>query len=178
MANGGLYHYKDGRDEPDVIRTLYSFPGVTVAVHCTLNNSSQGGGTRIYGTKGTLEFNSEHSVTFIPEDTQPRPEQYSVVGWPKKLREEYWAKWHREHPQPPVTSLKAVEQSQAYRVPDHYDENLAHMDNFLTAVRTRSQTNENQVFGNWTAIACHMANHSYFNKAEAVWDEQTKMIRT
>jgi hypothetical protein len=63
-------------------------------------------------------------------------------------------------------------------VPDHYDEDLIHMENFLTAVRTRSATNEDPVFGNWTAIACHMANHSYFNKAEAVWDEQSKTIRT
>ena len=177
-AGGGLYHYKDGRDEPDMISTLYTFPGVTVHVHCNLNNSSQGGGTRVYGTKGTLEFNNEDSVTFVPEDTRPRPEGYSVIGWPKKLREEYWANWNKEHPAPPLSSLTAVEGSQAFRVPDDYDEDLAHMENFLTAVRTRSETDENQVFGNWTAIACHMANHSYFNKAVAVWDEQARTIRT
>ena len=64
------------------------------------------------------------------------------------------------------------------RVPDDYDEDLAHMENFLNAVRTRTPCDEGPVFGNWTAIACHMANHSYFNKAEAVWDEQAKEIRT
>lgn len=178
VASGGIYHYKDGRDEPDMISTLYTFPGMTVNVRCNLNNDSQGSGTRVYGTKGTLEFNGERSVTFAPQDTRPRPERYSVIGWPKKLREEYWANWRKKHPAPPLSSLTAVEESQTFRVPDHYDEDLIHMENFLTAVRTRSATNEDPVFGNWTAIACHMANHSYFNKAEAVWDEQAKTIRT
>ncbi len=178
VSGGGLYHYKDGRDEPDLIWTLYTFPGMTVSVRCNLNNQSQGGGTRVYGTKGTLEFNGEQSVTFIPEDTRPRPETYSVQGWPKKLRDEYWAKWKLEHPAPPLSSLTAVEQSQTFRLPDHYDEDLAHMENFLNAVRTRNPCDEGPVFGNWTAIACHMANYSYFNKAEAVWDEQARQIRT
>lgn len=178
VSGGGLYRWKDGRDEPDLLWTLYTFPGLTVSVRCNLNNNSQGGGTRVYGTKGTLEFNNEESVTFIPQDTRPRPEEYSVQGWPQKLREEYWAKWKQEHPAPPLSSLKVVEQVQTYRAPDDYDEDLAHMENFLNAVRTRTPCDEGPVFGNWTAIACHMANHSYFNKAEAVWDEQAKEIRT
>jgi predicted dehydrogenase len=178
VASGGLYRWKDGRDEPDTIWTLYAFPGITVSVRCNLNNDSQGGDTRVYGTKGTLDIHGEGSVTFIPQDTNPQPERYSVDGWPKELREEYWAQWRKEHPAPPLDSLTVVEDSQTFGAPDHYDEDLAHMENFLTAVRTRKPCNEGPVFANWTAIACHMANHSYFNKAEAVWDEQAKTIRT
>lgn len=177
VSGGGLYHYKDGRDEPDMIWTLYTFPGMTVSVHCNLNNRSEGGGTRVCGTKGTLVFDDETSVTFIPQDTRPRPETYSVQGWPKKLRDEYWAKWHQEHPKSPVSSMKVVEQGQTYRAPDEYDEDLAHMENFLNGVRTRKPCDEGPVFGNWTAIGCHMANYSYFNKTEAVWDEGSKTIK-
>ena len=178
VASGGLYRWKDGRDEPDMIWTLYTFPGVTVSVRCNLNNASQGGGTRVYGTKGTLDIHSEDSVTFIPEDTRPQPERYSVDGWPKQLREEYWAKWNQEHPAVPLSSLTTVEGSQTFSAPENYDEDLAHMENFLNAVRTRKPCDEGPVFGNWTAISCHMANHSYFNKAEAVWDEKARTIRT
>jgi predicted dehydrogenase len=177
VSGGGLYRWKDGRDEPDVLWTLYTFPGITVSVRCNLNNNSQGGGTRVYGTKGTLEFKDEEAVSFIPQPAGPRPEQYSVEGWPRKLRDEYWAKWKQDHPSPPLSSLSVVEQVQTYRVPDDYDEDLAHMENFLDAVRTRKPCDEGPVFGNWTAIACHMANYSYFNKGEAAWDEQTKEIR-
>ncbi|HZT70358.1 MAG TPA: Gfo/Idh/MocA family oxidoreductase [Terriglobia bacterium] len=178
VSSGGLYHYKDGRDEPDMIWTLYTFPGTTVSVRCNLNNDSAGGDTRIYGTKGTLMFSGEESVTFVPQDTRPQPERYSVEGWPKKLREEYWAKWKEEHPAPPLGSLTAVEQSHTFRVPDDYDEDLAHMQNFLDAVRTRKPCDEGPVFGNWTATACHMANYSYFNNTVAIWDEQAKQIRS
>lgn len=178
VSAGGIYHYKDGRDEPDLLWTLYTFPGITVSVRCNLNNQSEGGGTRVYGTKGTLEFNSERSVTFIAEDTRPRPETYSVEGWPKKLRDEYWTQWKQEHPAPPLSSLTPVEQSQTFRASDDYDEDLAHMENFLNAVRTRKACDEGPTFGNWTAIACHMANYSYFKNAEAVWEEQSKQIRT
>ncbi len=178
VSAGGLYRWKDGRDEPDLLWTLYTFPGMTVSIRCNLNNQSQGETTRIFGTKGTLEFNDEESVTFTPEDTRPQPEQYSVESWPKKLREEYWAKWKQDHPAPPLDSVSVLEQVRTYRVPNDYDEDLAHMENFLDAVRTRKPCDEGPVFGNWTAIACHMANYSYFNKVEAVWDEQAKEIRT
>jgi predicted dehydrogenase len=178
VSSGGLYRWKDGRDEPDLIWTLYTFPGITVSVRCNLNNSSQGGDTRVYGTKGTLLIHSEDAVTFIPQDTNSQPERYSVDGWPRKLREEYWAQWRKENPAPPLDSLAVVEDSHTFRAPDDYDEDLAHMENFLTAVKTRKPCNEGPVFANWTAISCHMANHSYANKAEAVWDEQARTIRT
>jgi hypothetical protein len=32
------------------------------------------------------------------------------------------------------------------------------------------------VFGNHTAIGCHLANYAYFNKKIATWDADTKSI--
>ena len=177
VSAGGLYRWLDGRDEPDLLWTLYTYPNFTVSIRCNLNNVYQSEITRVYGTKGTLELHDEESVTFIPQDTRPRPERYSVQGWPKKLREEYWKQWREEHPSSPLSSLTMVEESQTYRAPDEYDGDLAHMNNFLNSVRTRTPSDEGPVFGNWTAIACHMANFSYFHKAAAVWDEQAREIR-
>jgi hypothetical protein len=36
---------------------------------------------------------------------------------------------------------------------------------------------EDATFGNHTAIACHMANYSYFNKAVATWDAAGRRIK-
>jgi hypothetical protein len=33
------------------------------------------------------------------------------------------------------------------------------------------------MFGNHTAIGCHMANYSYDQKAMAVWDASARMIK-
>jgi hypothetical protein len=50
------------------------------------------------------------------------------------------------------------------------------MNNFMESVRTRQPSVEDAVYGKNTAIAAHMANHSYFNKCMAVWNESEHKI--
>jgi hypothetical protein len=45
-------------------------------------------------------------------------------------------------------------------------------------VETREHVVEDEVFGNNTAIACHMANHSYFHRKAAMWDAESKTIKS
>jgi len=45
-------------------------------------------------------------------------------------------------------------------------------------VRSRKPVTENEVFGNNAAIACHMANESYFRKKPVTWDEASKTIKS
>jgi hypothetical protein len=51
------------------------------------------------------------------------------------------------------------------------------MNNFMQSVRTRQPSVEDAVYGKNTAIACHMANYSYFNKSLAVWNESARQIQ-
>ena len=44
-------------------------------------------------------------------------------------------------------------------------------------MRTRGNTIEDVAFGNNTALACHMANHAYFNETIAAWDSKTNEIK-
>jgi predicted dehydrogenase len=173
---GGLFRWKDGRDQPDLLWTLYDYPDFRVSLRCNLNNQSPLDVTRIFGTQGTLTVQGE-SVSFVPQDTGPKPEEYSIEGWPKALREEYLEKWHTEHPGPQPGRYQVVQNAQTYRAPEGYDEGLDHMDNFMNSVRTRQPSVEDAVFGNGTALACHMANYSYFKNTVAVWDEGAKRIR-
>jgi len=175
QAAGGLFRWKDGREQPDLIWTLYDYPDFCVSVRCNLNNESPQDVTRIFGTKGTLTL-AGGTLTLVPQDTNPRPEGYSIEGWPKNLREGYLEKWHGEHPDPQPGRYKVIENTQTYRAPEGYDEQMDHLNNFMNSVRTRQPSVEDAVFGNGTAIACHMANHSYFNKAVAVWNETARKI--
>ena len=81
QSSGGLFHFKDGREFPDLIETLYDYPNFRVTLRCNLNNN---GGEFIgfYGTKGTMII-KDTTLTYKPEDTRPEPEGYSVFGWPK-----------------------------------------------------------------------------------------------
>jgi len=174
QSSGGLYHFKDGREFPDLIETLYDYPNCRVTLRCNLNNN---GGEFIgfYGTKGTMII-KDNTLTYKPEDTRPEPEGYSIYGWPKALRDQYLAKWHEEHPQPAALRSNVEEDGETYETPSGYSDTVDHQANFYNAVRTRKPVVENEIFGNNAAIGCHLANFSYFNKCVAVWDANAKKI--
>lgn len=174
QTSGGLFRWKDGRDFPDVIETLYDFPQFRVLLRCNLNNAA-GEVIRLQGTKGTLEINGQ-TLTFTPQDTTPKPETYSTKGWPARLRNEYLADWSAEHPQPAPLDYQVVE-AETFTAPPGYSDVTAHLANFFDSVRTRKRPLENEIFGNHAAIACHMANYAYFKSTIATWDGPAKTIR-
>jgi predicted dehydrogenase len=172
FSMGSLTHFKDGRDFPDLLATLYDYNGVTVDLHCNQNNDAAGDVTILYGKEGTLAIKG-NTLTFTPQDTHPQPEWYSMNGWTAELKKKYYDDWWAAHPQkfePPIT--------ETYTLPQGFDDSVAHIANFFRAVETREHVLEDEVFGNNAAIACHMANHSYFNRAAAVWDAESKTIKS
>jgi predicted dehydrogenase len=173
FSMGSLTHFKDGRDFPDLLATLYDYQGVTVSLHCNQNNAAAGDTTVFYGREGTLTI-AGNTVTFAPQDTRPQPEGYSLNGWTAEAKKKYYEDWHAAHPQQgPDPGL-----IEAYSTPPGYDDTVAHIANFFRAVETREKVLEDEVFGNNTATACHMANHSYFNHAVAAWDADSKTIKS
>jgi predicted dehydrogenase len=91
QSSGGLFRWKDGRDFPDLIETLYDYPKFRVVLRCNLNNAG-GEPIKFHGTKGTMEIIGQ-TLTFMPQDITPKPEEYSTKGWPARLRKEYLAQW-------------------------------------------------------------------------------------
>ena len=172
---GGLFRWTEDRDVPDLIWTLYEYPNFRLSLRCNLNNESPGV-ARIFGTKGTLEIKND-VLTATPQDTEPRPEGYSIYGWPEKLRNEYLEDWRKKHPLPEPGRYPLGQSAQSFQAPPYYDYSVDHMHNFMESVRTRKPSVEDAVFGNHTAIACHMANYSYFQKTVATWDEAAKKIK-
>jgi predicted dehydrogenase len=170
-STGSLTHFTDGRDFPDLLSTLYDYPGVTVNVHCNQNNEA-GEPIIFYGSEATMVING-NTLTVTPQDTRPRPEGYSLDGWTAAAKQQYLEEWHAAHPAPPV-KLAEVE---SYSAPQGYDDTADHIANFFSAVHSRQHVVEDEVFGNNAATACHMANHSYFHRAVATWDAAAKTIK-
>ena len=71
----------------------------------------------------------------------------------------------------------AIQESVSYRTPD-FDDIKPHLATYFDAVRSRKPVTENVVFGHNAALACHMANESYFRKDQVMWDPVSKTIRT
>jgi len=174
QSSGGLFHFKDGREFPDLLETFYDYPNFRVTLRCNHNNA---GGEFIgfYGTKGTMII-KDRTLSYRPEDTRPHPEDYSIGGWPRELREQYLKQWAAEHPETAALAWNVDEQDESYATPPDYDDTVDHQANFFNAVRTRKPVVENEMFGNHTSIGCHLANFAYFNKCVAVWDPAQKRI--
>ena len=170
-SSGSLTHFKDGRDYPDLLATLYDYPGATVNLHCNQNNTNAET-VVFYGHEATLTING-NSLTVEPQDTRPQPEGYSLDGWTAADKKKYLDDWHAAHPEPPV-KLAEVE---TYAEPHGYDDTAEHIATFFRAIETREHVMEDEVFGHNAATACHMANHSYFHRNVATWDASTQSIK-
>jgi predicted dehydrogenase len=175
-SSGGLYHFKDGRDFPDLINTLYEYPKFQAYLRCNLNNEA-GENITFRGNKGTMVVEYGR-VTFTPQDTRPQPEGYSINGWPSDLRAQYLAEWQKEHPPTPPLESTVSPETEVFEAPHGYNDTVDHVANFFNSVRTRRAPVENGDFGNSAAIACHMANYSYFNRRSAIWDSGAQTIRS
>src|SRR5438477_2459544 len=138
QSTGGLFHFKDGRDYPDLIETFYDYPNFRLYLRCNLNND-QGYYIGFYGSKGTLVLQGS-TLSYTPQDTRPQPEGYSIYGWPAKLRNEYLAQFAAEHP---LSNIKMNEPAEVFTPPDGYSDLVDHEANFFNAVRSRKKVVEN-----------------------------------
>jgi hypothetical protein len=141
-------------------------------VHCNQNNGAAGDVTIFYGKEATMTING-NSLTVVPEDTRPEPEGYSLNGWTAEAKKKYLDDWRAAHPEP-ASPLPLTE---SYSTPRGYDDTAEHIAAFFRGVQTREHVVEDEVFGNNAAIACHMANHSYFHKNVAIWDGAAPNIK-
>lgn len=170
-STGSLTHFNDGRDFPDLLATLYDYPDVTVSLHCNQNNAA-GEPIIFYGREATMVI-SGNTLTISPQDTRPQPEGYSLNGWTVEAKRQYLDEWHAAH----SGQSSSLEEAESYSAPPGYDDTADHIATFFRAVETRQHVPEDEIFGNHAAIACHMANHSYFHRAVATWDAASKTIK-
>jgi predicted dehydrogenase len=171
MAVGDIRRWKDGRNMPDVHIVNYSYDGLPVSMRLNLGTSIQEM-YRIHGAKGLLEITS-NSLTFTPQSGKDDSPSYYAYSFPSALREAYFKKWHEENP----SSLRERPLSEVVTISGpHYDDTRPHLLNFFDAVRTRKPVVEDALFGHHAALACHMANESYFRKSAVAWDAGGKRI--
>ncbi|MDH3457436.1 MAG: Gfo/Idh/MocA family oxidoreductase [Gemmatimonadota bacterium] len=170
---GGIVRWKDGRNMPDLHAVLFDYHGVPVFVRLGLGTQTPEV-ARFMGPKGILEATGRtlaHSPQ-VGEDTSP---SYYAYGFPSQMREEYFEQWHAAHD--PEPGKEPVDGVTTYHGP-HWDDDTAHMWGFFDAVKTRKPVVQDAVFGNHAAIACHMANESFFRQAPVRWDEASGSVKS
>jgi predicted dehydrogenase len=173
MAMGGIRRWKDGRNMPDVHGTLFYYGDLPV--YMRLNQGTEMPETyRFQGSKGILEV-TEFGLSFAPQSGKDTMPSYYDSSFPHAMRATYEKKWHEEND--PKMGEEPMPEAVSYRGPD-YDDMKLHLWNFFRAVRTRKPVVEDAVFGHHAALACHMANDSYFRKTAVMWDAASNTIKS
>ena len=172
-AFGGIYRWPDGRNMPDVHPVLFEYEGIPVYMRLSLGCESPEV-TRFQGSKGAIELR-EFSVTFTPQAGVDLSPSYYTASYPARLRNPYVKQWHDEHDPPP--GREPAPESMTYNGND-YDDLRPHLAKFFESVRTRKPVVQDAVFGHHCALACHLANESYFRKCPVRWDEPSHSIKS
>ena len=172
-ALGGIFRWKDGRNMPDIHTVLFDYHGIPVYVRLGLGTESPEL-ARFMGPKGILDA-GENSLRYSPQKGVDTAPSYYSGGFPRQMRDEYVRQWHAEH-DPPL-GQEPVSDETVYQGHD-WDDTRPHLWNFFRAVKSRKPVTEDAVFGNHAAIACHMANESYFRKRPVFWDAASNSIKS
>ena len=173
FAVGGIRRWKDGRNMPDVHAVVYYFGELPVYMRLNLGTAMPET-YRIQGSKGVLEVTGS-SLSLAPQSGKDEYPSYYTGSYPRAMRDAYLQKWHQEND--PKLGQAAMPETIAFTGPD-FDDVRPHLWTFFEAVRTRKPVVEDVVFGHHAALACHMANESYFRKSPVSWDEASQSIRS
>jgi predicted dehydrogenase len=175
-ASGGTYYWNDGRDVPDLMIGLYDYPKTAKhgAHQITLRvnfEAGTGGGQsfRFVGTEGyiTLEGNG-FTVNTTPREARPG---YDLEPFPLNVRENFLKEYKTKYPdQKPMADSMRPSNTMNYRTPQGYQEQRAHHENFIDAIRNKRPVIEDATFGLRAAAPALLSNTSYFEKKVCHWD--------
>ena len=168
VANGGIYAWPDGRQNPDTVVAAITYPKGFLYTYKTTFGNSYRSFSRIQGRDGTIaNYGGEGASFFVVSKEGGRHEMDGSVNYSKlpivpPAREEEEIV-HVPGAPPPDS-----------RGPD--DDDAHHLMNWLTAMQTRKQPDANVDHGFSHAIVVIMAAHSYWSGKKLYWDPKNEKI--
>lgn len=179
IASGGIRHWNDGRDVPDVMLAMYDYPKTSTHPAFTLSlkvNFAEGAGDsyvfRFVGPEGVLTI-GDNTVTLSRRPPAKEPGQ-TADTFAKATQDAFMKEYRAKYPDRPELQPRSDE---TYAAPARYNSMDDHFRNFFDAVRARRPVVEDAAFGLRAAGPALLANHSFFENRAIGWDAE-KMTRT
>ena len=179
-ATGGLRHWKDGRDVPDVMIGLFDYPETgnhppfTMALQVNFaDGSGSGREFRFIGDEGVMTISGAGvSVSRRAPQTEPG---HSIRTFSEAQQKAFLAEYKKEYPEPERAELAKKEET-LYRPPRDYSDRLDHFRNFFHAMRNGERVTEDATFGYRAAAPALLCNMSYREKRIYDWDAEKMRV--
>ena len=168
VANGGVFTWKDGRENPDTAVAAVTYPKGFLYTFKTIFGNSFRSFARIMGRDGTIaNYGGEGATLFTVSKEGGRDE---LEGAPSSKGVPITAPPRDD--EEVVTVPGAPPPSSA----DPSDDSLVHIMNWLKAMQARTQPNANVDHGFSHAIVIIMAAQSYWSGKRLYWDPEAEEI--
>jgi predicted dehydrogenase len=171
MSTGGLRFWNDGRDQPDVMVSLYDYPEKFNLIIRTnfVDGGAESEGFVFTGAEGSMTVGpSGVTLTRVPRAKEPgvHVEPYAEPIQ-KRMLEIYHEKYPVTYPLGPITAGE-----EKYVAPHGYSDSYHHVKNWIDSIRSRQAVVEDPVFGFRAAGAALLSNLSYDSGKPAHWDPE------
>jgi len=171
VANGGIFVWKDDRENPDTCVAAVTYPSGFLYMYKTTFGNSYRSFSRILGRNGTIEnYGGEGASLFITTEEGGRREFDPWESGPV----------YKQAPlvRPPADRATMLQIPGAEPPnslgPD--DDDVGHLVNWLQATRSRKQPNATVDHGFSHSIVCIMAAQSYWSGKRLYWNSKSEEI--
>jgi len=159
VAHGGIYAWKDGRENPDTFQALLEYPKGFLVSYSTSFGNDAPSFTRYMGKNATLmNIGGEGSPRYQVVEEKGNHEQDSDIDKQRSAKDVLLP---GETKQPPM----GID-----------DLSLGHMSNWLECLRSRQQPHCTVNEGFSHSVACMMAARAYWTGKKQYWDAKNEMI--
>ena len=168
VANGGIFAWKDGRQNPDTCVAAVTYPKGFLYTYKTVFGNSYRSFSRIQGRDGTIVNYGGEGAPLFSISTEGGRAEYSGSVTINKL---------------PVSSLESDQESvvkvagaEAPSSDSPGDDSVVHATNWLRAMQSRKQPNSTVDHGFSHSIVTIMAAQSYWSGKRLYWNPHTEEI--
>jgi len=168
VANGGVFVWKDGRENPDTCVAAVTYPKGFLYTYKTVFGNSFRSFSRIQGRDGTIaNYGGEGASLFTVSKEGGRSEfDRSVESKGVPIVS-------------PIMDWESVVRVPGAEPPDSWspdDDSVVHVMNWLNSIRSRNQPNANVDHGFSASIVTIMAAQSYWSGKKLYWNPKTEEI--
>ena len=175
-ATGGIRHWKDGRDAPDVMVGLFDYPETsnhppfTMALQVDFADGSGGSQEfRFVGNEGIMTISGQ-GVSVSRRTAQSEP-GYTIGTFSEAQQKAFVAEYRKKYPESERGELRESTET-LYGPARGYSDRLDHFRNFFNAMRTGGTVVEDATFGFRAAAPALLCNMSYRDKRIFDWDPE------